>query len=94
MSFQDSSLGKLRAIVGTRPIIMPGFRIILEDAQGRIFFIMRSDNGKWGLPARTPDLGEAMEDCVRREVLEETSLILGEFPRYREFPRTGAFQWS
>jgi ADP-ribose pyrophosphatase YjhB (NUDIX family) len=79
LSFSDSYLGKLRAIVGHRPLIVPGFRIIIEDGAGKILFIKRSDNGMWGLPAGSPELGESLEDCIRREVFEETSLSITSF---------------
>jgi ADP-ribose pyrophosphatase YjhB (NUDIX family) len=54
--------------------MVPGFRMILEDSKGRVLFIRRADNGKWGLPAGSPELGESMENCISREVKEETSL--------------------
>ena len=78
-SFKDSYLGKLRALVGQRPLIVPGFRIIIENPDGKILFIKRSDNGMWGLPAGSPEPGESLEDCVRREVFEETSLHIRSF---------------
>lgn len=79
LTFRDSYLGQLRTLVGPRTLIVPGFRIIIEDADGKILFIKRSDNGKWGLPAGSPELGESMEDCICREVKEETSLSLKAF---------------
>jgi len=79
LAFKDSYLGKLRALVGSRPLIVPGFRIIIEDSQSRLLMIKRSDNGMWGIPAGSPELGESIADCIRREVYEETTLEIEDF---------------
>jgi 8-oxo-dGTP pyrophosphatase MutT (NUDIX family) len=36
----------------------------------------RADNGFWGLPAGSMELGESFEACARREVMEETGLVM------------------
>lgn len=79
LNFEESYLGKLRAIVGPQLLIVPGFRIIIENSAGEILFIKRSDNGMWGLPAGSPELRESLNDCVCREVLEETGLKIDKF---------------
>lgn len=79
LTFNDSYLGKLRKIVGSQPLIVPGFRIIIENINGEILLIKRSDNGMWGLPAGSPELKESMSDCILREVFEETGLKINKF---------------
>ena len=37
-------------------------------------FIRRSDNGRWGLPAGSMELGETIFDALKREVKEETGV--------------------
>lgn len=74
LEFKDSYLGKLRAVWGHKTIIVPGVRIILENKKGEILFIRRSDDGKWALPAGTPELGESLQDTVLRELREEAGL--------------------
>ena len=78
MRFADSYMGKLRKKVGHGLVIVPGGRIVLEDAQGRILLQLRSDFGIWGLPAGSLEEGESASESIRREVLEETGLTVVE----------------
>jgi 8-oxo-dGTP pyrophosphatase MutT (NUDIX family) len=36
----------------------------------------RSDNGFWGMPGGGVDVGESVEQAVKREVVEETGLLV------------------
>jgi 8-oxo-dGTP pyrophosphatase MutT (NUDIX family) len=69
---------QLRALVGTRPLILPGTSVIVLDESGRILLMHRADTGDWGLPGGLMDPGESFEATGRREVREETGLELGE----------------
>lgn len=73
-SFADSYLGKLRAVIGSRPVLMPGARIIVEDGQGRVLLIRRGDMKLWGWPAGSAEIGQSVDDLARQELLEETGL--------------------
>lgn len=66
----------IRTKVGTDKIIHPAARIIIENENNEILIIERIDNGKIGLPAGVIEEDETIEDCIRREVKEETGLIL------------------
>lgn len=68
----------LRKEIGSRCIILTGAGVILEDNLGRILLQRRTDNHCWGIPGGSMELGETFEDTARREVLEETGLIVGE----------------
>ncbi len=59
-----------------RPFIIPAARAVLLDAEGRVLLIRRSDNKMWALPAGGIEAGESVTDCLRREVREETGLIV------------------
>jgi ADP-ribose pyrophosphatase YjhB (NUDIX family) len=49
--------------------------VLVVDGAGRILAHAR-DSGPWSLPGGAMELGESVEDCARREVLEETGVEL------------------
>ena len=72
--FADSYLGRLRQVIGSRPVLMPGTRIIVENAAGEVLLIKRGDFKLWGWPAGSAELGQTIEQTARLELLEETGL--------------------
>ena len=68
----------LRKDVGRRPIILTGAGVIIVNEAGEILLGRRTDNGYWDYPAGAMELGESFEETARREVHEETGLIVGE----------------
>ncbi|MEU3721282.1 NUDIX hydrolase [Streptomyces sp. NPDC031705] len=71
-------VAELRALLGHRPVIFPGASVVVTDDLGRVLLLARTDTGGWGLPGGLMDPGESFEDTARREVLEETGLVVGE----------------
>ncbi|MEO1517459.1 MAG: NUDIX domain-containing protein [Bacteroidota bacterium] len=67
---------RLRLKLGQDSFIHPAARIIIENDDGQILFIRRQDNGLLGLPAGSMEANESIEECIRREVREETGLRL------------------
>jgi ADP-ribose pyrophosphatase YjhB (NUDIX family) len=55
--------------------IVPRVFVLVADDRGRILAHAR-DSGTWSLPGGAMELGESVEDCARREVLEETGVEL------------------
>jgi ADP-ribose pyrophosphatase YjhB (NUDIX family) len=76
VSFADSYLGQLRALVGNRPLLLIGVRVLVEDAAGRVLILRRSDTGDWGLPAGSMELDESLMDTIHREVHEEANVTV------------------
>jgi 8-oxo-dGTP pyrophosphatase MutT (NUDIX family) len=76
--FAESYLGRLRAVVGDRLLLVPGARIVIEDSGGRVLLQQRSDFGLWGLPGGNAEEGESLESVVVREVVEETGLTVSD----------------
>jgi ADP-ribose pyrophosphatase YjhB (NUDIX family) len=68
---------ELRKLVGKRPLVMVGAAVLLEDGQGRLLLLQRTDNGCWGLPGGALEPGETLEQTARRETLEESGLEVG-----------------
>jgi 8-oxo-dGTP pyrophosphatase MutT (NUDIX family) len=69
---------ELRALVGHRPLIIPGAAVLIFDSHNRLLLQHRKDNQQWGLIGGSMEIGESLEETARREVLEETGLILEE----------------
>ncbi|GIP37948.1 DNA mismatch repair protein MutT [Paenibacillus sp. J31TS4] len=66
---------QLRALVGTRPLILVGAVAILQNEKRQILLQHRKD-GNWGLPGGLMEPGETLEETAAREVYEETGLTL------------------
>ena len=67
-------LQQLRQLIGSRKVIHPAARIIVENEKGEILMIRRKDNGNWGVPAGGLEENETIAACMVREVKEETGL--------------------
>jgi len=67
----------LRTIIGHRRIILNGSNVVIRNVKNRILMQQRTfPHGKWGLPGGIMELGESTEETARREVFEETGLII------------------
>jgi len=52
--------------------VVPSVVAIVEDNDGRILMIHKTDNDLWALPGGGHDIGESIRETVVREVREET----------------------
>ena len=72
----NNYIKKIRSKLGKEKFIHPAARIIIENEKGEILIIERMDNGHLGIPAGGLEENETIEDCIKREVKEETGLTL------------------
>ena len=49
---------------------------VVIDDDGQVLVAQRRDNGKWQLPGGVLELDESIHQGVRREVLEETGVLV------------------
>lgn len=74
MTFDESYIGQLRSLVGSRCLLVPGARMIVSRADDFILLQHRSDFGVWGLPGGNAEQGEELTEVAIRETFEETGL--------------------
>jgi 8-oxo-dGTP pyrophosphatase MutT (NUDIX family) len=78
MAYVDSYLWRLRRVVGTDLVLMPGAMIALLDADGRVLVTKRADDGTWCLPGGAAEPGGSFARTAVDEVAEETGLVIEE----------------
>ncbi|MBO4495678.1 MAG: NUDIX hydrolase [Clostridiales bacterium] len=61
-----------------RPLIMAGAGILFVNERNEILLQKRADNGFWGWPGGSLELGESFEEAAIREAKEESGLICDE----------------
>ena len=66
----------LRKIIGNQPLNLVGSVVAVIDEQGKVLLQKRPE-GVWGLPGGLLELGESAEEAARREVTEETGVLIG-----------------
>ena len=64
-----------RPKIGVGAIIIRDGKVLLGKRKGS------HGAGSWSFPGGHLEFGEAVEDCARREVLEETGLVIGNLRR-------------
>ena len=66
---------KLREKIGNDLLLIPGVAAVIQNSEGHLL-LQEKAGGVWSLPAGAIEPGEAPADTIRREVLEETGLIV------------------
>jgi len=70
-------------------VVRVGVAVVIRNEDGDILFGLRKGAhgpGTWSLPGGHLEFGEEVEDCARREVLEETGLKVGKVEMYTWYP--------
>jgi ADP-ribose pyrophosphatase YjhB (NUDIX family) len=66
----------LRASIGHQPLPLPSVTAIVLDAAGRVLLVRRADNDRWALVTGCLEPGEQPAAGARREVEEETGVLV------------------
>ncbi len=69
-----SYIGEMRKFVGHAPIMCVAAMGILYDEDRGLLLEKRTDTGEYCVPGGAIELGESLEEALRREVKEETNL--------------------
>ncbi|MNW48948.1 NADH pyrophosphatase [compost metagenome] len=67
---------ELRKLVGNQPLILVRPSVAVINKFGQILLVKYQDDS-WGIPGGLMELGESVEDCLRREAKEELGIDLG-----------------
>lgn len=67
-------MAQMRKLVGHRTIIQCAASIICIDHDGKLLLGKRSDNHMWGYSGGSVEIDERVEDCAKRELLEEMGI--------------------
>ena len=74
MSFEGSSLWRVRQKVGHDLVLWPGATVLVEDADGRILLGLRHDNGEWAMPGGGAEQDGSFAATALDELREEVGL--------------------
>lgn len=66
----------LRSLVGHQPLLQCGASVIIFNPKGQVLMLERADNKCWCFPGGAIEPGENVRESAKREVYEETSLIV------------------
>ena len=72
-------------MVGSKPVIMVTAGVVIFNDAGELLLQHRADGSGWGLIGGFMELGETAEETAKREVLEETSLMVGNLELFGVF---------
>jgi ADP-ribose pyrophosphatase YjhB (NUDIX family) len=66
----------MRQFIGSRPMLLPGVRALIFNSQGEVLLQRRLDMPCWCLPSGGVELEETALEALKREVAEETTLVV------------------
>lgn len=67
-------ISEMRKLIEHRPLMCTACGVIIENENNEILLQKRADNGYWGIPGGSMNIGETFLETAQREVFEETGL--------------------
>jgi 8-oxo-dGTP pyrophosphatase MutT (NUDIX family) len=78
MPFEGSYLWRIRQKIGNELVLMPGASVVVENDEGEVLLLRRSDTGEWCVPAGAAEVGDSFARTAINELREEAGLIVDE----------------
>jgi 8-oxo-dGTP pyrophosphatase MutT (NUDIX family) len=75
VTFEDSSLWKVRQKVGTDLVLWPGATVLVQREDGRVLLGLRGDTHDWAMPGGGAEEGSSFAGTAVTELREETGLV-------------------
>lgn len=66
----------LKNLTHKEPKNINGAGVLIMDKDKRVLLQLRTDSNSWGIPGGCLNVGESLQDAAKREVYEETGLIV------------------
>ncbi|AAT55458.1 NUDIX domain protein [Bacillus anthracis str. Vollum] len=82
----------MRNLVGNQPLILIGSHAIIVNENNEILLQLRTDFNRWGIIGGALEYNETLEDALKREVYEETGLIIKNPELFRTYSGPDFFQ--
>lgn len=74
ISRPDGYVSDVRALVGSRLLLLPAVSVHIRDAAGRLLLVHQIDRQQWGTVGGAVEPGESPAEAAVREAREETGL--------------------
>ncbi|MBZ9687383.1 NUDIX domain-containing protein [Clostridium estertheticum] len=75
----------LRKVIRKKPRNINGAGILLIDRDKKVLLQLRTDSNSWGIPGGCLNIGESLEIAAKREVYEETGLIVDDLQLFNVY---------
>ncbi|SCM95840.1 Uncharacterized protein BWINRASL_03097 [Bacillus mycoides] len=82
----------VRNLVGNHPLILIGSHAIILNEKNEVLLQLRTDFNRWGIIGGALEYNETLEDALKREVFEETGLIIKTPELFRTYSGPDFFQ--
>lgn len=75
----------LANLTSKKPKNISGAGVLLIDKDKKVLLQLRTDSNSWGIPGGCLNIGESLEAAAKREVYEETGLIVDDLQLFNVY---------